>query len=114
MFLCGIDQVLSFEIPVPLQPLACFHDFERIGAGNKYLTQQRIGIERNRRYKVVELLGRPCLLRRRLCPRLRFAGGVLLLLHPEGHSGAEQRCYPRRNIRTMAAFELRFMRTSIT
>jgi hypothetical protein len=97
LFLGGIDQVLSTEVLVPLQPLACFHDLERIRAGHKDLTQQRIGIERDWRYKVIKLIGRQFLWRRRLRLRLWFVGGVFLFLRPDDHSDAEQRaCYEEK------------------
>jgi hypothetical protein len=44
LLLGGIDQCLSAEILVPLQPLACLHNLERICAGYQHLAQQRIRI----------------------------------------------------------------------
>ena len=64
LFLGGIDPILSVEILVPLQPLTCFHDLERIGAGHKHLTHEA-------RYKVIKLIGRQFLWRR--CLRLQLA-----------------------------------------
>jgi len=64
LLLGGIDQILFAEILVPPQPLACFHDLERIGAGHKHLTQQRIGIEGDWRHKAIQLIGGPSVRRR--------------------------------------------------
>ena len=113
LFLGGIDQILSAEILVPLQPLACFHDLERIGAGHKHLTQQRIGIERDWRYKVIKLIGRQFLWRRWLRLRLWFAGGYFCSCAPTTIPTPSSEDATRRNMRTIAVFELRFIRTSI-
>jgi hypothetical protein len=62
----GVQERLAAEIPVPLQPLVGLHDLERVRAGHKYLTQQRIRIKSDGRHQVVELLCRPYLLGYRL------------------------------------------------
>jgi hypothetical protein len=88
----GVHERLAAEVLVPLQPLVCFHDLKRIGAGDQQLTQQRIGVESNRRHQVVELLRRPHLLRRllHLGLLLRQRRRGRLLLRPHERSGSQK------------------------
>jgi hypothetical protein len=46
----------AFEIWILLGPARCHHHFERIGRCGQYLRQQSIGIKRNRRDQLCELL----------------------------------------------------------
>jgi hypothetical protein len=98
LLLGGIKECLALEIPVPLQPLTCLHYFERVRAGHKYLSQKRIGVERNRSHEVVELICRPQLLRRRLCLRLLLQrrGGRPLFLCPY-HRRSTQDCKSQKS-----------------
>jgi hypothetical protein len=49
------------QIAVGLQPLLRFHQFHRVGAGSQHLAEQRIGIERDGRYQIIQLLRRESL-----------------------------------------------------
>ncbi len=97
LLLGGVNERLAAEIPVALEPLARFNHLERVRAGYKYLTQQWIGIQCDRRHKVVELIGRQHLLRWRLRLRLRIGGRVrrATLLRPD--EGRRTKKHERQN-----------------
>jgi hypothetical protein len=45
-------------VALGLPPAICFHHLAGIGCGGKNLRHQRVGIERDWRYQLVQLLGR--------------------------------------------------------
>src|SRR5262249_7257454 len=58
LFHDGISQGFVLEIFILLQKLLKRDNLQRIGAGDQCLAEQRIGIERNRSDKRIELVGR--------------------------------------------------------
>jgi hypothetical protein len=53
-----IGKFLILQIRILFEPSLEKDDFERICRSRKYLSQQRVWIERNRRYERIQLLGR--------------------------------------------------------
>ncbi len=51
------DSLIPLSLGIGLGPRHCFGHFTGIGGGHQYLCQQRVGIQRNRREHLVQLLG---------------------------------------------------------
>jgi hypothetical protein len=51
-----IDQRLPLQIPVQLQPLGGFYDFERVRGGGEDLTEVFIRIESDGRHQIIQLV----------------------------------------------------------
>jgi hypothetical protein len=52
----SLSQRLIAKIRVALQPLIGFDNFKRIRSGDENLADQRIRIQRNRRYQIIQLI----------------------------------------------------------
>ena len=84
---------IALEIGIGLRPARRLDDFERIARGHQRLRQQGIGIQRDRRQHLVELLGRV---------------GLLGVLRPQRVNGAQ--CQDRRrNGQQIAPLHVRFV-----
>lgn len=54
----SVHQLSSLEVAVPPEPLVRFHDFQRIRTRRQYLAEQRVGVQRDRRHQVIQLVRR--------------------------------------------------------
>jgi hypothetical protein len=97
----SVHQLSSLEVAVLPEPLLRLHDLQRIRARGQHLAEQRVGVQRNRRDQVIQLVRRQK--RRRLLHvqgsrrRIRRALGEAC---GQGDQQREDSCHRPKSCRT--------------